>query len=182
MVLKFQAFTEEANLKVLETIELGKVSRESAGNLTHFESQNQERWRSQNTTPSYQKEEEGSLEQIEACEGRFEGEAYEGEGAAVKYGTICVPKTRKSDLSGEQEVEERRGQDAWRRFQDDVQGEVGKLKEAGFLGLRSQEDEGRKEEKGIVLLSQGEAKSRVHWQQSQQRPGESGTQNDFVLN
>ena len=103
-----------------------------------------------------------------------------GEGGGVKYGTICVPQTRKSDLSGEQEQEEERGrggEDAWRRFQDDFQGKVGKLKEAGFLGLVSQEEK----EEGIVLLSQVEAKSWFDGQ-SQQGAGEQRTQSYFVLN
>ena len=56
-------------------------------------------------------------------------------------------------------------------------GEVGKLKEAGFLGLVSQEEK----EEGIVLLSQVEAKSWVDGQ-SQQGAGEHRTQSYFVLN
>ena len=163
------------------------MSGESAEKVTISQSQNQEKWASQNNPTSSQKEEERCGEEIEACEGSFEGElACEGGGeAAVKYGTICVPQTRKSDLSIEQEQEEeervRGGQDAWRRFQDDVQAEVGKLKEAGFLGLLSQEEKEGKEKKGIVLLSQAKSKSRV--QQSQQGAGEHRwTQNYFVLN
>ena len=164
------------------------MSGESAEKVTISQSQNQEKWASQNTPPSSQKEEERCGEEIEACEGSFEGEAacegVRGE-AAVKYGTICVPQTRKSDLSIEQEQEEeedrvRGGQNAWRRFQDDVQAEVGKLKEVGFLGLVSQEE---KEKKGIVLLSQ-EAKPKSRVQQSQQGAlGEHRwTQSYFVLN
>ena len=164
------------------------MSGESAEELTTFQSQNQEKWTSQNTPPSShvserakgKKAEKGEGgEQIEVYEGSFEGETCVG-GEAVKYGTICVPQTRKSDLSGEQEEEEERGrggQDAWRRFQDDFQGEVGKLKEAGFLGLVSQEEK----EEGIVLLSQVEAKSWVDGQ-SQQGAGEHWTQSYFVLN
>ena len=179
-------------MKVLETTELEKVSGESAEKLTTFQSQNQEKLTSQNTPPSSRvserakgkKEEKGREdvergEQIEVYEGSFEGETCVG-GEAVKYGTICVPQTRKSDLSGEQEQEEERGrggEDAWRRFQDDFQGEVGKLKEAGFLGLVSQEEK----EEGIVLLSQVEAKSWVDGQ-SQQGAGEHRTQSYFVLN
>ena len=164
------------------------MSGESAEELTTFQSQNQEKWTSQNTPPSPhvserakgKKAEKGEGgEQIEVYEGSFEGETCVG-GEAVKYGTICVPQTRKSDLSGEQEEEEERGrggQDAWRRFQDDFQGEVGKLKEAGFLGLVSQEEK----EEGIVLLSQVKANSWVD-RQSQQGEGEHRTQNYFVLN
>ena len=164
------------------------MSGESAEELTTFQSQNQEKWTSQNTPPSPhvferakgKKAEKGEGgEQIEVYEGSFEGETCVG-GEAVKYGTICVPQTRKSDLSGEQEQEEERGrggEDAWRRFQDDFQGEVGKLKEAGFLGLVSQEEK----EEGIVLLSQVKANSWVD-RQSQQGEGEHRTQNYFVLN
>ena len=173
----------------MKVSELEEVSGESAEELTTFQSQNQEKWTSQNTPPSShvserakgKKAEKGEGgEQIEVYEGSFEGETCVG-GEAVKYGTICVPQTRKSDLSGEQEEEEERGrggQDAWRRFQDDFQGEVGKLKEAGFLGLVSQEE---KEEEGIVLLSQVKANSWVD-RQSQQGEGEHRTQNYFVLN
>ena len=166
------------------------MSGESAEKVTISQSQNQEKWASQNIP---QKEEVRCGEEIEACEGSFEGEAacegVRGE-AGVKYGTICVPQTRKSDLSIEQEQEEeeervRGGQNAcWRRFQDDVQAEVGKLKEVGFLGLVSQEEkEEGEEKKGIVLLSQ-EAKPKSRVQQSQQGAlGEHRwTQSYFVLN
>ena len=175
----------------MKVSELEEVSGESAEELTTFQSQNQEKWTSQNTPPSShvserakgKKAEKGEGgEQIEVYEGSFEGETCVG-GEAVKYGTICVPQTRKSDLSGEQEEEEERGrggQDAWRRFQDDFQGEVGKLKEAGFLGLVSQEEK-EKEEEGIVVLSQVKANSWVD-RQSQQGEGEHRTQNYFVLN
>ena len=184
-------------MKVLETTELEKVSWVSAGEkLTISQSQNQEKWTSQNSPPSSpiherekgaKEEFTGSVEQIEVCEGSFEGEACEGGG--VKYGTICVPQTRKSDLSGEQEQEEERGRggpDAWRRFQDDFQGEVGKLKEVGFLGLVSEEAKEKKErkeeeeEEGIVVLSQSKAKWRV--EPGQQGAGEHRRQNYFVLN
>ena len=175
----------------METTELDKVSEESAEKWTTFQSENQEKWTSSQNTPSSQgekkeREEVEGGEQIEVYEGSFEGGTCVG---GVKYGTICVPQTRKSDLSGEQQ-EERGGEDAWRRFQDDFQGEVGKLKEAGFLGLVSQEEKEKekkeekeeKEKEGeIVLLSQDKAKSWVGGQ-SQQGSGEHWAQNYFVLN
>ena len=58
------------------------------------------------------------------------------------------------------------------------------MKEAGFLGLVSQEEkekEKEKEEEGIVVLSQVKANSWVD-RQSQQGEGEHRTQNYFVLN
>ena len=157
------------------------MSGEAAEKLRISQSRNEKKWaRCQNSSEEEEEEERevgNVVEQIEACEGRFEGEAYEGEGAAVKYGTICVPQTsRKSDLSVEQPEKEgvEQSEDAWRIFQDKVQGEVGKLKKAGFLGLANDQGGEEKEarEGTSVLLSQGKAKSRVHEQlRTQQGPG-----------
>ena len=157
----------DANLEVFET----EVSGEAAEKLRISQSRNEKKWaRCQNRSEEEEREVGNVVEQIEACEGG-------GRAAAVKYGTICVPQTsRKSDLSVEQPEKEgvEQSEDAWRIFQDKVQGEVGKLKKAGFLGLAN--DQGGEEKEGregtSVLLSQGKAKSRVHEQlRSQQGPG-----------
>ena len=157
----------DANLEVFET----EVSGEAAEKLRISQSRNEKKWaRCQNSSEEEEREVGNVVEQIEACEGG-------GRAAAVKYGTICVPQTsHKSDLSVEQPEKEgvEQSEDAWRIFQDKVQGEVVKLKEAGFLGLAS--DQGEEEKEGregtSVLLSQGKAKSRVHEQlRTQQGPG-----------